>query len=95
MSQQTLYRGGWGGCGLLPLPNCGGAYEGELALVLNPKTDGGRYVHGLPPPRQLRPSCKQTACNYAHNDRLGYVGQLKQVANTTHTKHTDTNKEHP
>ena len=48
-------------------------------------------MHGLPPPHQLRPSCHQTACNCAQ-DRLGYVGQQKQVAKTTHTKHTDTNK---
>ena len=41
------------------------------------------YVHGLPPPRQLRPTCHQAAGNYAQ-DRLGYVGQQKQVAKTTH-----------
>ena len=45
-------------------------------------------------PRQLRPTCHQTACNYAQ-DRLGYVGQQKQVAKTANTKHTDTNKEPP
>ena len=94
MSQRTLYRGGGGGRGLLPLPNCGDAYEGELAPVPKPSSDGRRYMHGLPPPRQLRPSCQQTACNYAQ-DRLGYVGQQKQVAKTTHTKYTDTNKEPP
>ena len=48
----------------------------------------------FPPPFQLRPSCQQTACNYTQ-DRLGYVGQQKQVAKTTHAKHTDTNKEPP
>ena len=52
------------------------------------------HQHGLPPPRQLRPSCQQTACNYAQ-DRPGYVGQQKQVAKTTNTKHTDTKKEPP
>ena len=36
VDQQTLDRGGGGGCGLLPCPNCGDAYQGELALVLNP-----------------------------------------------------------
>ena len=36
MSQQTLYREGGGGRGLLPLPNCGDAYKGGLAPVLNP-----------------------------------------------------------
>ena len=36
MSQQTLYKGGGGGRRLLPLPNCGDAYEGELAPVPNP-----------------------------------------------------------
>ena len=51
-------------------------------------------MHGLPPPRQLRPTCNQTPCNYAQ-DRLGYVGQQKQVAKTTKTKRTDTNKEPP
>ena len=61
------------------------------AVPLPPLLTAG-YVHGLPPPRPLRPSCQQTACNYAQ-DRLGYVGQQKQVAKTTRTKHTDTNKE--
>ena len=51
-------------------------------------------MQGVPPPHQLRPTCHQTACNYAL-DNLGYAGKLKQVANTTNTKHTDTNKEPP
>ena len=63
-------------------------------LFTAPPPPPGRFLHGLPPPRQLRPSCQQTACNYAQ-DKLGYVGQQKQVAKTTHTKHTDTNKEPP
>ena len=33
MSQQALYKGGGGGRGLLPLPNYGNVYEGELAPV--------------------------------------------------------------
>ena len=54
-----------------------------------------RYLclHSSPPPI-CYPLPPQTACNYAQ-DRLGYVGQQKQVAKTTHTKHTDTNKEPP
>ena len=40
------------------------------------------------------PANSMQLCNYAQ-DRLGYVGQQKQVAKTTHTKHADTNKEPP
>ena len=36
MYQQALCRGGGGGRVLLPRPNCGDAYEGELAPVPNP-----------------------------------------------------------
>ena len=75
------------GGGLLPHPNYGDAYKGEVAPVPNPQTDGGHYM-------QLRPTCHHIACNYAQ-DRLGYVGQQKQVAKTTNTKRTDTNKEPP
>ena len=50
-------QGRGGGRRLLPLPSCGDTYEGELP---NPQTDSGRYVHGLPPPCQLRPPCQQT-----------------------------------
>ena len=61
----------------------------KLATIFDPP-----LPHVLPPPRQLRPTYHQTACNYAQ-DRLGYVGQQKQVAKITSTKHTDTSKEPP
>ena len=61
MHQQKLQRGGGGGCAPLPCPNCGDAHAGELAPVPNPSSDGGHYVHGLPPPRQLRPSSQHTS----------------------------------
>ena len=51
----------------------------------------GRAIRRWPAPPPAPPP---PACNYAQ-DRLGYVGQQKQVAKTTHTTHTDTNKEPP
>ena len=61
MCHQKHDRGGGGARRVPPCPNCGDAYEGELAPIPNPETDGGHYVHGLPPPHQLRPSSHKPA----------------------------------
>ena len=73
-------------------PRSGEQHRGAHATRAN--HNGAHTTRGTHATRQHEGAKGQTACNYAQ-DRLGYVDQQKQVAKTTNTKHTNTNKEPP